>query len=431
MARRTPLFDAHRALGARLVEFAGWDMPLSYAGAAEEHRAVRDRCGLFDVSHMGEVELRGPNAGAVCQELTVNDVARLRIGDGQYTVLCNERGGVLDDLIAFRLGPERYLLVVNAANAAADYAWICDRAGQRAVVIDRSAELGLLALQGPEAEIALRTLTALDLGALRPFTALEGTVAGVKTIVSRTGYTGEDGFELLSGAPDAPPLWEALLEATRRRDGLPAGLGARDTLRLEAGLPLCGTDMDETTTPLEAGLAWVVKLDKGDFVGRAVLAEQAARGVARRLVGLELAEPGVPRHGYAVWRDGVAVGTVTSGTRSPTLGTYIGLAYVTASRRHPARRSRSRSAGAASPRGWSRVPSIAGYGGRREHGVPGRPPLHEGARVAAPGGQRRRGRHHGLCAGRARRRWLSRAARGGRPARARAGVRRGGVQQNG
>src|SRR5437016_7831369 len=232
MARRTPLFDAHRALGARLVEFAGWEMPLSYRGAAEEHRAVREHCGLFDVSHMGEIELRGPAAAAVCQELTVNDVRRLRIGGGQYTVLCSERGGVLDDLIVFRLGPERYLLIVNAANAAADYAWICDRAGQRAVVIDRSAELGLLALQGPEAELALRTLTALDLGGLRPFTALEGTVAGVKTLVSRTGYTGEDGFELLLAAPDAPLLWEALLEATRRRDGLPAGLGARDTLRL-------------------------------------------------------------------------------------------------------------------------------------------------------------------------------------------------------
>ena len=205
MARRTPLFDAHRALGARLVEFAGWEMPLCYRGAAEEHRAVRERCGLFDVSHMGEIELRGPAAAAVCQELTVNDVRRLRIGDGQYTVLCNQRGGVLDDLIVFRLGPERYLLIVNAANAAADYAWICDRAGQRAVVIDRSAELGLLALQGPEAELALRTLTALDLGGLRPFTALEGAVAGVKTIVSRTGYTGEDGFELLVAASDAPP----------------------------------------------------------------------------------------------------------------------------------------------------------------------------------------------------------------------------------
>src|SRR2546425_7556111 len=330
MARRTPLFDTHRALGARLVEFAGWEMPLCYRGAAEEHLAVRERCGLFDVSHMGEIELRGPAAAAVCQELTVNDVRRLRIGDGQYTVLCNQRGGVLDDLIVFRLGPERYLLVVNAANAAADYAWICDRAGRRAVAIDRSAELGLLALQGPEAEIVLRTLTALDLGGLRPFTALEGPVAGVRTLVSRTGYTGEDGFELLVAATDAPRLWEAVLDAARRRDGLPAGLGARDTLGLEAGLPLCGTDMDETTTPLEAGLAWGVKLDKGDFVGRAVLAEQAARGVTRRLVGLELAEPGVPRHGYPVWRDRAPVGTVTRGTRSPTLGTYIGLAYVSA-----------------------------------------------------------------------------------------------------
>jgi aminomethyltransferase len=330
MARRTPLFDAHRALGARLVEFAGWEMPLAYRGAAEEHRVVRERCGLFDVSHMGEIEVRGPAAAAVCQELTVNDVRRLRIGDGLYSLFCTERGGVLDDLIVFRLGRERYLLVVNAATTASDYAWIRDRAGERAAVIDRSAELGLLALQGPEAERALRTLTALDLGALRPFTAIESAVAGVTTLVSRTGYTGEDGFELLAAAPEAQALWEALLEAARRRDGLPAGLGARDTLRLEAGLPLCGTDMDETTTPLEAGLAWVVKLDKGDFIGRSVLAEQAARGVPRRLVGLELAEPGVPRHGYAVWQNGTAVGTVTSGTRSPTLGTYIGLAYVAA-----------------------------------------------------------------------------------------------------
>ena len=328
MARRTPLFDAHRALGARLVEFAGWEMPLCYRGAAEEHRAVRERCGLFDVSHMGEIELRGPAAAAVCQELTVNDVRRLRIGDGQYTVLCNERGGVLDDLIVFRLGPERYLLIVNAANAAADYAWICDRAGQRAVVIDRSAELGLLALQGPEAELALRTLTALDLGGLRPFTALEGTVAGVKTIVSRTGYTGEDGFELLSAAPDAPPLWEALLEATRRRDGLPAGLGARDTLRLEAGLPLCGTDMDETTTPLEAGLGWVVKLGKGSFIGSEALERQKQEGLKRELVGFEVLDRAPARDGYPVVIDGQQAGVVTSGSPAPFLKKNIGLAYL-------------------------------------------------------------------------------------------------------
>ena len=328
MARRTPLYEAHRTLGARMAEFAGWDMPLFYGGATDEHRAVRERCGLFDVSHMGELEVRGPGAAAVCQELTVNDVARLRIGDGQYTVLCNERGGVLDDLIVFRLGPERYLMVVNAANAEADARWIAGRADGRADVIDRSDELGLLALQGPDAETVLRETTPLDLSRLRPFTAVEGPVAGFDVLVMRTGYTGEDGFELLVAGADAPALWDAVLDVTRRRGGLPAGLAARDTLRLEAGLPLCGSDMDETTTPLEAGLAWVVKLGKGDFVGRATLAAQAERGLTRRLVGLVQDEPGVPRHGCAVWRDDTRVGEVTSGTKSPTLGRYIGLAYV-------------------------------------------------------------------------------------------------------
>jgi aminomethyltransferase len=313
-----------------MIDFAGWEMPLAYRSAAEEHVAVRERCGLFDVSHMGEIEIRGPAAQAVCQELTVNDVRRLRIGDGQYTILCNVSGGVLDDLIVFRVGAERYLLVVNAANTVADLAWITERAADRAEVVDVSAELALLALQGPEAERALRELTPLDLGALRPFAAIEGPVAGVRTLVSRTGYTGEDGFELLLPAEDAAVVWAELLDAVQRRGGLPAGLGARDTLRLEAGLPLCGTDMDATTTPLEAGLGWVVKLAKGDFVGRAVLVEQAERGVPRRLVGLELLEPGIPRHGHPVSRDGVPIGTVTSGMMSPTLRRSIGLAYVAA-----------------------------------------------------------------------------------------------------
>jgi aminomethyltransferase len=328
MARRTPLYDAHVALGARMVDFAGWEMPLCYSGAADEHRAVRERCGLFDVSHMGEIEVRGPAALAICQELTVNDVSRLRIGDGQYTVLCNDRGGVLDDLIVLRTGPERYLLVVNAANTGADFEWIAAHAGGRAAVVDRSAEFALLALQGPDAETTLREFTGLDLGALRPFTFIEGPVVGRATLVSRTGYTGEDGFELLVPAADAPALWEALVGAVRRRGGLPAGLGARDSLRLEAGLPLCGTDMDADTTPLEAGLGWVVKLAKGEFVGRPTLAAQADRGVARRLVGLELDEAGVPRHGQLVWHDGREVGAITSGLKSPTLGRYIGLAYL-------------------------------------------------------------------------------------------------------
>ena len=328
MSRRTPLFEAHRELGGRMVDFAGWEMPLSYGSALEEHHAVRRRCGLFDVSHMGEIELRGPAAEALCQELTVNDVSRLGDGDGQYTVLCNERGGVLDDLVLFRLAAERFLLVVNAANTEADRAWIDAHAGADVVVDDRSADLALLALQGPESERVLRTLTALDLTALRPFTIRDATVAGVPCQVSRTGYTGEDGFEILIPAADARRVWDPLLAAVRRWEGLPAGLGARDTLRLEAGLPLCGTDMDADTTPLEAGIAWVVKLRKPRFIGREVLACQAACGPERRLVGFRLDEPGVPRHGQAVWHDGARVGTVTSGTKSPTLGTFIGMASV-------------------------------------------------------------------------------------------------------
>jgi len=328
MTLRTPLFAAHHDAGARFTDFAGWEMPLSYSGVAEEHAAVRERCGCFDVSHMGEIEVRGPRALEVLQRLTVNDVSKLRVGDAQYTILCNDDGGVIDDLIVLRRGPERYLLIVNAANTPADFAWIAARAGERVEVVDRSLEFVLIALQGPEAEVVLRTLTPIDLAALRPFAFLEGPVAGLDTVVSRTGYTGEDGFELLASAADGPALWTAILQAVRRRGGLPAGLGARDTLRLEAGLPLCGTDMDTSTTPLEAGLGWVVKLGKGEFVGRKRMALQAAGDLRRRLVGIQLDEPGIPRHGYPVWREGAAIGSVTSGMKSATLGQFIGLAYV-------------------------------------------------------------------------------------------------------
>jgi aminomethyltransferase len=335
MARRTALFEAHRTLGARIVEFAGWDMPVSYTGALDEHRAVRTRCGLFDVSHMGEIELRGVGAGTLCQDLTVNDVSRLGDGDGQYSVLCNATGGVLDDLVLFRRAADRFVLVVNAANTVADLAWIAARAPDHVAVHDVSAETALLALQGPDAERALRTLTALDLTAMRPFTMREGAIAGVHALVSRTGYTGEDGFELFVPVAEARAVWNAVLAAVRRRGGLPCGLAARDTLRLEAGLPLCGTDMDEGTTPLEAGIGWVVKLRKASFVGRDALVRQAEGRISRRLVGLQLCEPGIPRHGHAVWRDGVRIGTVTSGTKSPTLGTFIGMAYVDAGSTRP------------------------------------------------------------------------------------------------
>jgi len=211
MARRTPLYDAHVALGAKLIAFGGWDMPLSYSGAAEEHQAVRERCGLFDVSHMGEVELQGARAAEVCQHLTANDVAKLRIGDAQYSVLCNERGGVIDDLVVLRTGAERYVLIVNAANTAVDVAWITEQNRGRAGVVDRSDEFALLALQGPDSEVVLRTLTPAPLAALRPFAAIETTVAGRLAWVSRTGYTGEDGFELLLDADDARTVWDAVL----------------------------------------------------------------------------------------------------------------------------------------------------------------------------------------------------------------------------
>lgn len=335
MARRTALYDEHVACGARMVEFAGWEMPVSYAGMLEEHRAVRERCGLFDVSHMGEIDVRGPGAQALCQQLTVNDVGRLRDGDGQYSLLCNEQGGVIDDLIVYRLASDHWFLIVNAANAAVDHAWIAAHATPDVTIVDRSAALGLLALQGPEAAAVLGTLTSVDLRAMRPFTIREGRVNGVTVLISRTGYTGEDGFELVVDAGESVRLWRDVLAAAARRGGQPAGLGARDTLRLEAALPLCGTDMDADTTPLEAGLAWVVKLAKPRFVGRAVLAAQAEAGVARRLVGLQLDEPGIPRHGHTVWQGDRRIGVVTSGTKSPTLGTFIGMAYVEAAATSP------------------------------------------------------------------------------------------------
>ncbi|MFN8543189.1 MAG: glycine cleavage system aminomethyltransferase GcvT [Candidatus Binatia bacterium] len=330
MGRRTPLYDVHRALGARCVEFAGWDMPVAYDGPLEEHHAVRRQCGLFDVSHMGEVELHGPGAEALCQRLTVNDTRRLGLGDAQYNLLCNDDGGVLDDLLVYRLEAERFLLVVNAGGIATDVAWIRRHAGADVAVEDRSDATALLALQGPEAEAALRSLTPLDLRAVRPFTARRALVGGVDALVSRTGYTGEDGFEIFVDAGAAVVMWDGLLAAARRRGGRPAGLAARDTLRLEAGLPLYGSDMDATSSPLEAGLGWVVKLDKGPFIGRERAVRETEAGVRRRLVGLELDEAGIARHGFAVWHEDERVGDITSGAKSPTLGSFIAMAYVRA-----------------------------------------------------------------------------------------------------
>ncbi|HXF81365.1 MAG TPA: glycine cleavage system aminomethyltransferase GcvT, partial [bacterium] len=328
--RRTSLYAAHLRRGARLVAFGGWEMPVQYAGIVEEHRAVRTAAGLFDVSHMGEIEVEGPGALASVQRLITNDAARLAPGGaGLYSPMCLPDGGIVDDLTVFRLAEQRFLFVVNAATTAKDLAWIRAHT-EGATVRDRSAEIALLALQGPKAQAILAPLAGTALDALPYFHLREEVeVAGVRgCFISRTGYTGEDGFEIGCPWEAAPQVWEALL-ATGARDGLvPAGLGARDTLRLEAGYMLYGNDIDETTTPLEAPLAWTVKLDKGEFIGREALLRQKREGVRRRLVGFTMTERAVPRHGYPLLVGETVVGQVTSGTFAPWVNQGIGMGYV-------------------------------------------------------------------------------------------------------
>jgi aminomethyltransferase len=331
---KTPLNATHHQLGAKLVEFGGWEMPVSYRGILEEHRSVREAAGLFDVSHMGEIEVRGPHAAATCQRLTTNDVGRLVDGRVQYTLLCRENGGVVDDVTLYRHAPDRYLFCVNASNIAKDRAWIEEHAGG-ATIVDRSAETALLALQGPRAVGILAGLTSADLTALRSFWFVAAPVAGIPAVISRTGYTGEDGFELYVDAARAVALWDALMSAGGPAGLAPIGLGARDTLRLEAALPLYGNDLDDTTTPLAAGLGRFVHLDGDDFIGRATLLAERAAGSTRRLVGLELREAGIARHGHGILAGGHQAGTVTSGTRSPTLARSIALGYVEAAYAEP------------------------------------------------------------------------------------------------
>jgi aminomethyltransferase len=325
--KRTPLFAAHQALGARFVDFGGWQMPVQYTGIIAEHHAVRQRAGLFDVSHMGEIELRGPRALAACQALTVNDVGRLHDGQAQYSLLCLPSGGVVDDIIVHRIAPERLLLCVNAGNTEKDLAWVREHRGG-AEVVDRSAEVAQLALQGPRATDILMPVTDLPLRDIPSFSFREGQVAGRRALVAHTGYTGEDGWEVYCGAEAALAVWNALLDAGRPFGIAPAGLGARDTLRLERALPLYGHELTEETTPLEAGLGWVVRLNKGEFIGRDVLLRQREAGVERNLVGLLMRAPGIPRQGYRIFHGRDAVGAVTSGTKSPTLGKAIALGYV-------------------------------------------------------------------------------------------------------
>ncbi|OKH46919.1 glycine cleavage system protein T [Phormidium tenue NIES-30] len=333
---QTPLYSACVDQKARMTEFAGWSMPVQFGGIKQEHQAVRQRAGLFDISHMGKFELRGPGVIAALQTLVPSNLERLTQGQAQYTVLLNPEGGIIDDLIVYLKSPparsgtgaETVALIVNAATTDKDKNWLLEHLADKGIeLIDESRDRALISLQGPAAASLLQPHTVLDLSALGRFAHRDTALLGQLAWVARTGYTGEDGFEIMTDPDTALALWQTLTEA----GAAPCGLGARDTLRLEAAMALYGQDINDTTTPLEAGLGWLVHLDeKGDFVGRSVLEQQRAEGVSRRLVGLAMAGRHIARHDYPVLDQGDRVGTVTSGTLAPTLNIPIALAYVAA-----------------------------------------------------------------------------------------------------
>ncbi len=331
----TPLYQQHEALGARFTEFGGWTMPVQYSSIIEEHHTVRFRAGLFDLSHMGEVAVQGPQALEVVQQLITNDASRLRDGQVLYTPVCLPSGGILDDILVYRLGKESFLLVVNAANTAKDWQWIREVNSGRAVLENQSAATGLLALQGPKSADVLAELTPFDLDLLYYYECVQTDVAGVTILLSRTGYTGEDGFEIYVPVEKLQRLWHAIYEVLVRNQGLPVGLGARDTLRLEMGYALYGNELSESITPLEAGLAWTVAFHKPSFIGHEKLRQQAVAGVMRRLTGFEMVERGIARSHYPVYIGEKRVGEVTSGAPSPSLDKNIGMAYLPVSYRQP------------------------------------------------------------------------------------------------
>lgn len=331
--KRTPLYPLYAEYGAKTIDFGGWDLPVQYGGIQREHDAVRERVGLFDVSHMGEFWVSGPRAAAFLQRVATNDIGKLEVLQAQYSLLCTPQGGVVDDLLVYRLAEDRFMLVVNASNIDKDFAWLTAHLGDDAPqveLIDASADTALLALQGPRAVDVLASVTDAPVRELGSFRLLaEVQVGEAVALVSRTGYTGEDGFELYVRSEDAMKVWKLLLEAGQTHGIEPIGLGARDTLRFEAKLPLYGQELSETISPLEAGLGFFVKLDKGDFIGRDALAAQKAQGLGRKLVGIEMIDRGIPRSHYPVLApDGTRIGEVTTGTQSPTYKRNVGLALL-------------------------------------------------------------------------------------------------------
>ncbi|MDI6871516.1 MAG: glycine cleavage system aminomethyltransferase GcvT [Bacillota bacterium] len=328
--KRTPLHAEHQALGARFTAFGGWEMPVQYTGIVAEHVATREKAGLFDLSHMGEFFVEGPGAEAFLQRLTTNDLGRLAVGQAHYSMLLNPSGGVVDDIVVYRR-TRGFMVVVNGANVTKDWTWVAAQGpGPGVELRDATLETALIAVQGPKAADIVAQVADQSLGELYYYRFVEGKADGVPAIIARTGYTGEDGFELYVAAAEAPRLWRRLLAVGEPLGLVPVGLGARDTLRLEMAYPLYGNDLTDETTPLEAGLNWVVKLEKGEFIGREALLKQQAEGVKRKLAGF-VVEGGVARHGYGLKApDGAAAGEVTSGSFSPTLGRNIGLGYLRA-----------------------------------------------------------------------------------------------------
>ncbi|HJV46983.1 MAG TPA: glycine cleavage system aminomethyltransferase GcvT [Bacillota bacterium] len=330
--KRTPLYPVYQKYGAKTIDFGGWDLPVQFSSILEEHEAVRTKAGLFDVSHMGEVDVIGPDALAYVQKMTTNDASRLVVGQAQYSILCYPDGGTVDDLLVYKKAEDHYLLVINAANIDKDVEWLKQHIEGNVVVNNRSNEVAQIALQGPLSEKVLQTITDVDLSTLGSFRFLpEVNVAGCKVLLSRSGYTGEDGFEIYCKPENAIHLWDTILEAGKPSGVLPCGLGARDTLRFEARLPLYGQELRKDISPLEAGVGFAVKLDKPiDFIGKAALVEQKSKGLARKMVGIEMVDRGIPRSHYPVFVQEEQIGEVTTGTQSPTLKRNVGLALLKA-----------------------------------------------------------------------------------------------------